>query len=45
MDQLDIEITKLYLSSRDLSDKTPEQIKELFFEILHKVESHNVERW
>lgn len=45
MDKLDVEITKIWISSQDLSDKTPEEVKIMFFDALYKVEKQNVERW
>ena len=45
MDALAIEIAKIWLAGQDLSDKTPEQAKIIFFEALYKIEKCNVERW
>lgn len=45
MDNLDIEIAKIWLASQDLSAVTPEQAKIMFFDALHKIEKQNIERW
>lgn len=42
---LDYELAKLWLEHQDLSDTTPEQVKELFFDALHKIEKTHPERW
>lgn len=42
---VDYEIAMLWLKGQDLSEVTPEQAKELFFDALHRIQQTNVERW
>ncbi len=44
-ENLDYELTKIWLDHQDLSNVTPEEVKVMFFEALHKIEKKNVERW
>ncbi len=44
-ENLDYDLTKIWLSHQDLSNTTPEEVKVMFFEALHKIENKNVERW
>lgn len=44
-ENLDYELTKIWLDHQDLSNTTPEEVKVMFFEALHKIEKKNVERW
>ena len=44
-ENLDYKLALTWLKAQDLSQKTPEDVKALFFEALHKIEAHNVERW
>lgn len=42
---LDYDLAKIWLAKQDLSNCTPEQIKEMFLDQLRKLEAVNVERW
>lgn len=44
-ENLDYKLAKIWLDHQDLSNKTPEEVKVIFFEALHKIEKKNVERW
>lgn len=44
-DGIDIELVKIWLASQDLSGKTPEETKEMFFDALHRMEQVKPERW
>ena len=42
---LTIELAKIWLKGQDLTQKTPTEVKEMFFKSLYEVEQANVERW
>ncbi len=42
---VDYELTKIWIAQQDLSNMTPEMMKQMFFETLHKMQAQNVERW
>lgn len=41
----DSKLAEIWLSGQDLTDKTPEQVKELYFDAWHKIQKTNVEQW
>lgn len=41
----DAKLAEIWLKGQDLRDKTPEDVKEMFFNAWHKMHRKNVERW
>ena len=44
-DEINYDLAKIWLAQQDLTNCTPEQIKNKFFDQLRKLEQANGERW
>ena len=41
----DSELAEIWLKGQDLNGKTPEEVKEMYFDAWHRIHRKNVERW
>ena len=41
----DSKLAEIWLNGQDLTSKTPEQVKQLYFKAWHEIQATNVEQW